>query len=79
MFRFARQTAVVRLGRTSVKITKGEARYANDPVVLAHPGMFADEPTVIVRTSGWTATPDAPIETVTANPGEKRRTTRGPS
>lgn len=51
-------------------LTAGEAWFADDPLVRAHPWAFTDVPTVIKGTP-------VPVEQATAAPGELRETTRG--
>lgn len=49
-----------------VRIKRGEAWAADDPLVKARPGLFSNEPPTVRRTA-------APVEQATAAPGEKRR------
>ncbi|MFI6681886.1 hypothetical protein [Kribbella sp. NPDC050470] len=53
-------------------LIQDEAWDADDPIVKARPDLFSDEPSVVrgVRK------PAAPVETATAEPGEKRTRTR---
>ena len=67
---WATGTAVVVMPDTSmVKITEGERRPANDPVVRQHPGWFSDDPR-------YGLAPDD-VESATAVPGERRNARRG--
>ena len=54
-------------------IHRGQHWPADDPIVRAHPGLFSDDPryglTFSERPEGFDA---APVEQVTAGPGEKR-------
>lgn len=52
------------------RVHKGEVWADDDPVVKAHPHLFADEPTRLRRTA------PAPVEEATAVPGVKRSTSR---
>ena len=74
MYVFALQSAVIGRGQS---VSKGEIRYASDPLVLAHPGLFSSTPPpdVVRRSPGWS--PDVPVEQASAAPGEKRIVKRG--
>jgi hypothetical protein len=61
-----------RVNGLPITIRRGECRYADDPVVLAHPDLFTDQPLLVTRFPGWE--PD--VEQATAAPGEKRSTRR---
>jgi hypothetical protein len=50
---------------------------ADDPVVLANPTMFSDDPRYGLAFSEQPEGYDAPVEQATAAPGEKRQTRRG--
>lgn len=63
---YAKESCVLSLGPHRHRVTRGEAWLNDDPVVVAHPGVFADKP--IVR--------NASVEQATAKPGEKRTTRR---
>ncbi len=60
------------------QIPKGSHWPADDPIVLAHPDLFSDDPRwgmlYSVEPEGY----DAPVEQTTAAPGEKRATRRPP-
>lgn len=73
-FVFALDTTSVRVDGLPITVRRGEARHRSDPVVRAHPEMFADEPVVVSVFPGWK--PDAEVEQATAAPGEKRATRR---
>lgn len=55
---------------TPVRLIAGEAWWADDPFVLAHPELFSSVPPVIRGTTSQTR---PPVETATAVPGMKRR------
>ena len=74
-FVFALDTASVRVEGYPFLVHKGEARHANDPVVLAHPEMFGPEPVVVVY-PGWKPDADEVVEQMTAAPGERRTVKR---
>lgn len=50
-------------------VQEGEAWAADDPLVLAHPELFADTPARVFRSNGRREV----IERATAAPGEKRK------
>jgi len=54
---------------TRVRMTAGEAWWADDPFVVAHPELFVAAPPVIRGTTRQ----QRPVETATAVPGFKRR------
>jgi hypothetical protein len=58
-------------------IQKGSHWPADDPIVLAHPEVFSDDPRWGMNYSVEPPGYDAPVEQTTAAPGE-RRTTRRP-
>ena len=58
-------TSVANEGGVIYRIEGGQAWSADDPIVLAHPDLFSDEPVKVRTSTGW-------VETATANPGEKR-------
>lgn len=62
-------------GGRFVKVQRGEPRYADDPVVVAHPELFSSSPPGLRTTPGWSPG-DARVEQATAAPGEKRATRR---
>lgn len=66
---FAVSETYVFVNGLDVRIMAGSAWNPNDPVVLAHPTLFADEPTLRGAMPGW----EPEIEQATAAPGEKRR------
>jgi hypothetical protein len=51
---------------------------ADDPVVLAHPGMFSEDPRTGLETYNHQlpAGEDGPVEAATAAPGERRNVRR---
>jgi hypothetical protein len=55
-------------------VRRGEAWADDDPIVLAHPGMFTSEPEneQLLRSSQDAITRPAPVEQATAAPGERR-------
>jgi hypothetical protein len=59
-------------------IAKGSHWPATDPIVLAHPEVFTDDPRYGMNYSVEPAGYDAPVEQTTAGPGEKRATRRPP-
>jgi hypothetical protein len=61
---------------TSGVIQKGTHWPADDPIVLAHPEVFSDDPRWGMNYSREPAGYDAPIEQATAGPGERRATIR---
>ena len=72
---FACETAVVSSedgGQTLVRF--GEHWPADDPVVLANPKLFSDDPRYGMSSSG--PLPEGPVEQATAGPGEKRAVRR---
>lgn len=72
---YAVATAMVPLpdgGRYTVRA--GTHWLADDPVVLAQPGLFSDDPTIGLNYSVRPS--ERPVETASAAPGEKRQ--RGP-
>lgn len=62
-----------------VLVRQGEHWPASDPVVRAAPHLFTDDPRFGLRWSGDMPPEmnDAPAETATAAPGEKRSVRRG--
>jgi hypothetical protein len=61
---------------TSGVIQKGSHWPADDPIVLAHPEVFSDDPRWGMNYSVEPAGYDAPIEQTTAAPGERRNVVR---
>jgi hypothetical protein len=57
-------------------IQKGSHWPATDPIVLAHPEVFTTDPRYGMHYSTEPAGYDAPVEQVTARPGEKRAARR---
>jgi hypothetical protein len=55
-----------------VRLHEGETWDARDPFVAARPELFSATPTRVRRT-----TQQAPVETATKNPGEKKKAPRG--
>ena len=53
-----------------VRLTANEPWAANDPLVLARPGLFVPTPTVVRRTVAASA--PVKVEKATKAPGEKR-------
>lgn len=68
-FVFAQDTAAVKEpgARYPTTVHRGSVWHADCPLVLAHPGLFSDEP-VEVHPRGW----EPPVEQATAAPGEHR-------
>lgn len=66
---YASATTILAHEGEKVRIYEGEVWAGSDPVVLANPSLFSAKPTKLRRT-----TPEAPVETATAAPGEKRST-----
>lgn len=62
-----------------VLVTRGEHWPASDPVVRAAPDLFSTDARYGLRFSGEAPAElnDAPVETATAGPGEKRSVRRG--
>lgn len=52
------------------QLVQDEAWDADDPIVKARPELFTDEPSIVRGTRKR----EAPVETATAEPGEKRTT-----
>jgi hypothetical protein len=73
-------TATVNVGLehgSTITIGKGTHWPADDPVVRANPSLFSEDPRYgLVFTSEPSGWDDPPIETATANPGERRSTRR---
>lgn len=66
----------------SIRVSRGEIWDDDDPIVRQHPQHFTDDPYThgLLRHSGTPPTRNesaAAVETATATPGEKRRTTPG--
>jgi hypothetical protein len=59
-------------------VQKGSHWPAEDPIVLAHPEVFTTDPRYGMHYSREPAGYDAPVEQVTAGPGEKRNARRPP-
>jgi hypothetical protein len=74
---FARDTAVVSSPEGSQQLVRfGEHWPADDPVVLANPALFSDDPRYGMTSSRPLPMDEGPVEQVTAGPGEKRATRR---
>ena len=54
---------------TPARLIQGEAWWADDPFVIAHPDLFRGTPPIVRGTTSQTR----PVETATAVPGMKRR------
>jgi hypothetical protein len=75
---YATTTAPVQLpSGISGVIQKGSHWPADDPVVRAHPEYFSDDARFGLNYSEEPEGYDAPVETATAAPGEKRQARRG--
>jgi len=73
---FATTTASVPMpGGHSVVVRFGSHWPADDPVVVAHPDLFSDDPRYGISASA-PIPEERPVEQVTAAPGEKRATRR---
>ncbi len=70
---FAKRTAVA----GHVTVGEGADWPADDPIVVAHPELFTDDPRHGLSYSAPPATRSRPVEQATAAPGEKRSTKRG--
>lgn len=75
-------TGTRHVGPTGV-VRKGSHWPADDPIVLAHPDLFSDDPryglSYSVTPEGFDdPAPEPPVEQATAAPGEKRQTRRKP-
>ncbi len=72
---FARATVVMPMpGGNTLLVNKGTHWPADDPFVIDHPDLFADDPRYGLC---YSQTPvEEPVETMTAAPGERRRTLR---
>lgn len=72
---FARATTSVRApgSKYPTSVHVNEPWYAEHPLVLANPDLFADQPAEILP-RGWSP---PVVEQATAAPGEKRATRRG--
>lgn len=68
MYTYATATTSVGYNGGIVRLTIGDAWFADDPFVRANPGFFAPTPPNVKSTVG------RPVETASAAPGEKRRT-----
>lgn len=76
--KYATGTRLVTLpSGTTLRVLKGQHWPADDPIVLGAPDLFSDDPRWGLFYSVEPAGYDAPIETATANPGEKRSVRRG--
>jgi hypothetical protein len=68
-------------GGGRVQVKKGTHWPATDPAVRAFPHLFSGDPRwglwYTEEPDGWDAPVDAPIETASAGPGEKRSVRRG--
>lgn len=71
-FKFPISQAWVGVGSGDVLLSPDQVWDADSDAVLAHPAMFADEPT---KVHGRRTT--TPVEQATAGPGERRNTRRG--
>lgn len=71
-YKFARYTTSTAAtpGGMPLIVQEGEAWDADDPLVLAHPELFSDEPLRVQTSHGRR---DRVVEQATAAPGEKRR------
>ncbi len=65
MIVYARGTASVGWQDGLIRLNEGDAWWADDPFVRAHPTFFGDKPPKVHGTV-------ARVEQATANPGEKR-------
>jgi hypothetical protein len=68
---YAVTTAMV----NGILVREGMHWPANDPLVLAHPGLFSDDPRVGMQTSAPLVDDDV-VEQATAAPGERRTQVR---
>jgi hypothetical protein len=55
-----------------VPVARRRLFWSDDPVVVAHPHLFSKDDPDLTRLTGW----EAPVEQMTAAPGEKRATRR---
>lgn len=62
-------TATAAPGGLLLSVQEGEAWAADDPLVVAHPELFADTPARVYRSNGRREV----VEQATAAPGEKRK------
>lgn len=69
---FARATASIRVNNHPYTIRIGEARFPDDPAVLAQPDLFSDVPTIVARYPGHVSG----VEQTSAAPGERRASRR---
>ena len=67
---YALTSAVTSNDGGRIRIKEGEAFDSDHPTVKAHPDLFGDKPS---KVRGSKPEP-APVETATADPGEKRST-----
>ena len=73
---YPKQAAVVMMGEGyPVTVPFGTHWSSEDPVVRAHPDLFSDDPHYGVFGNPPDEN-DPPVETATAEPGEKRKYTR---
>jgi len=63
-------------GGSRVRVQKGTHWPANDPAVLTRPELFSSDPRWGMQYTSEPEGYDAPIETATATPGERRNTRR---
>ena len=70
--KFVRSSVSTVIDGRRVRLTKDDPWRSDDPVVVAAPGFFADEPSEVQTSQGRQST--APVEQATAAPGEKRNT-----
>lgn len=73
--KFAQITCVTSVDGTLVNLTAGEAWDPTDPVVKAHPDLFADQPPFLRRFTGGLVQSYV-VEEASAAPGERRTTKR---
>jgi hypothetical protein len=78
---YASASASVSFDGSQVPVRKGSHWAADDPLVLENPGLFSNDARYGMlytrEPEGYDVPPDdAPVETTTAAPGEKRSTRR---
>lgn len=73
---YAKEGVVVAHAGQRVPIRPGEPWDGDDPLVKAHPEMFADGPSSVRTTRDPSGVTDVPVEQAARAPGEKRTTRR---
>ena len=69
MYKFCTASTVIGWKGQTLRLVANSVWRANDPLVLAHPEMFADSPEMVESSAGAIY---RGVEQATAAPGEKR-------